>query len=140
MLLQDFSPREVTTATPDTLIGEVAKKMRDANVGAVVILVEDRVRGIVTDRDIALSLALGEAAAGDAVKSIMTTEVKTIWQDQGIFNATQYFMGHRVRRLPVIDRQDKLVGMISVDDVFGLLSRELFNVARALEPSLGMQV
>lgn len=140
MMLQELTQREITTARPEATIRQVIGMMSDDNVGAVVITVNNKVEGIVTDRDIALALGCGDAEVGDPVSDIMTREVVTIWEDQGVFNATQYFQGHRVRRLPVIDRHDQLVGMVSLDDVFGLLVREMFNAARALEPSLGERV
>ena len=47
----------------------------------------------------------------------------TIRDDHGVFNATQYFQGYKVRRMPVVDRDDNLVGMISIDDLLAFLSR-----------------
>ena len=137
MILQEITRREVCTARPADSIADVARAMRDQNVGAVVVTEDDKVVGIVTDRDIALAVVAGDAAPQQPVSEIMTKDVKTIWEDQGVFNATQYFRGHRIRRLPVIDRQDQLVGIVSADDLFGLFSREIFNVAHALEPALG---
>jgi CBS domain-containing protein len=78
--------------------------------------------GIVTDRDIALKLGLGEAEPTSPAKRIMTSNVTTIWDDQGVFNATQYLMGHKVRRLPIVDREDNLVGMVTLDDVLRAVS------------------
>jgi CBS domain-containing protein len=141
MKLSDLSAHEPVTATATETIRAVAEKMQTENVGAVVIVDHDRrVAGIVTDRDIALATAVQEIPRDRPVGEIMHGHVVTIWEDEGVFNATQYFLGHRVRRLPVVDHQDRLQGVISVDDVFALLARELFNVARALEPALGDRV
>jgi CBS-domain-containing membrane protein len=70
----------------------------------------------------------------------MTKKVQTIWADQGVFNATQYLQGYKVRRLPVIDRDGKLVGLVTADDLFALLIRELYNVAQSLEPAVKHQI
>ena len=140
MILNEIGKRSVLTARPTDPLADVTRKMKKENVGAVVVTEDERVVGIVTDRDLALALGLGEATIATPVSEIMTREVKTIWEDQGVFNATQYFQGHQLRRLPVVDRHDKLVGMITLDDLFGLLTRELYNCAQSLEPALGEKV
>lgn len=141
MKLSDLSAHEPVTAPATETIRAVAEKMQTENVGAVVIIDQDhRVSGIVTDRDVALATAVQDISRDRPVGEIMHGKVVTIWDDEGVFNATQYFLGHRVRRLPVVDHQERLQGVISVDDVFALLARELFNVARALEPALGDRV
>ena len=138
MLLQDMfrDGREVVTAEPNDTIAQATLKMKEADVGAVIVTEEGKVVGILTDRDVALATVLGEASPESPVSEVMTKDVKTIWADQGVFNATQYLAGHRVRRLPVIDRKNRLVGLVTADDLFALLSRELFNVSQALEPAL----
>ena len=143
MLLQDLfrSEDELVTAGPEEPIREIVAKMDRQNVGAVVVVdAERKVIGIVTDRDVALALGTGEAAAETPVQEIMTRDVVTIWEDQGVFNATQYFSGKKIRRLPVIDRYDRLVGMVTLDDLTAALARELFNVSQALAPALHEQV
>jgi len=141
MKLQELSDREVVTVPPEALIRQAAEKMARDNVGAVVVVDGDRhVLGILTDRDIALALATQGVSPELDVASLMTREVVTIWEDQSLFDASQYFWGHRVRRLPIVDREERLVGFLSTDDLFGLLTRELFNVAHALEPSLGERI
>ena len=142
MLLKDLFRDEmaVVTMSANDSVYDCAAKMKHENVGAVVVTADRKVIGIVTDRDIALSIALGTATPTSTVQQIMTKDVKTIWDDQSVFNATQYFQGHKVRRLPVVDHQDNLVGMISMDDLFALLSREMFDVARGLESSLEYSV
>ena len=58
----------------------------------------------------------------------------------GVFNACQALSGYKVRRLPVVDRDEKLLGIVSVDDLVALLARELFNASQALEPSLSVKM
>lgn len=136
MNLQELFPKEIVTAQPETPIAEAARLMQKKNVGAVVIVDKERVAGIVTDRDVALALAVNKVSADAPVREIMTKKVVTIWNDQGVFNATQYFVGRNFRRLPIIDRSERLVGMVTTDDLFAFLTRELFNVSKALEPAL----
>jgi CBS domain-containing protein len=128
------------TAQPQQPVSEIVRKMQHDNVGAVIIVEGEKIVGLVTDRDIALALGSGKATPDSPASQIMTKQVETIWQDQGIFNATQYLMGHKIRRLPIIDRQERLVGMITADDLLALLGRELLNIAKALEPAIGNRV
>ena len=127
---------EVIIAEPTDTITSVVGKMDLHDVGAVVVVQNKKVVGIVTDRDVALSLGLGNAQPDVPVSQIMTKKVLTIWEDQGVFNATQYLMGHKVRRLPIINRDDELVGMVTMDDLIGLLGQELANLSKAVGPAL----
>lgn len=140
MKLSEMFRTDVVTVEPQESVRVAAEKMQKKNVGAIVVVQAGKVAGIVTDRDIALKVALGKATNESPVSDIMTTKVVTIWDDQGVFNATQYLRGRKIRRLPIIDRQDKLVGMLTLDDLFVLLARELLNVAQSLEPAVGTNV
>ena len=141
MNLMEIVRNEPVTVDPQQPLANVTALMDDKNVGAVVVIDDKKkVVGIITDRDIALALGSGQVTTATPVAEIMTRDVYTIWQDQGIFNATQYMMGHKVRRLPIVDRQDHLLGMVSADDLVGLFARELLNVAKSLEPALGAPV
>lgn len=139
MNLSEMFQGEVVTASPEDSIWKVAEKMKNENVGAVLIVDDERVVGIVTDRDLALKLGVEEMTTDTPIHEAMTKNVLTIWDDQGVFNATQYLLGHKIRRLPIIDRKNRLVGMVTTDDLFALLARELANLAKALEPALAMK-
>jgi CBS domain-containing protein len=137
MNLSEMFRSAVVTVGPNDTGRVAAEKMRHDNVGAVVVTEGKAIVGILTDRDLAMKLALGEATPETPIKELMTKKVVTIWDDQGVFNATQYLLGHKVRRLPIIDRQNTLIGMVTIDDLFALLARELGNLAKAIEPALG---
>ena len=94
----------------------------------------------VTAGVVRLAVARDDFSIDAPIDQFMTRDVKTIWEDQGVFNATQYLRDYRVRRLPVIDRHDNLVAMLTADDLFGLFARGTFNVAHVLEPSLGSRI
>jgi CBS domain-containing protein len=127
---------DVVTVGPDDTIQSAVWKMKDENVGAVVVLENRKVVGILTDRDVALKFGLAEAGLATPVKEVMTQDVLTIWEDQGIFNATQHLMGHQIRRLPIINRKNELVGMVTLDDLVALLAHELRNLSQAVTPAL----
>ena len=140
MNLNEMFRSEVITVDPTSTIAAAARLMKDRNVGAVVVTKGQKAVGIVTDRDVAVRCGTGMMPVDSPVGEIMSQPVITIWNDQGVFNATQYMRGHKIRRLPIIDRQDNLVGILSADDLFGLLARESLNVAQSYEPALGNSV
>jgi CBS-domain-containing membrane protein len=67
----------------------------------------------------------------------MMCPVETIRDDEGVYNATQKMMELAVRRLPVVDGVGRLVGLVSLDDLLSLLSRELRNVAEGVRAEVG---
>jgi CBS domain-containing protein len=138
MKLGEQFRKEVATASPDDTIRKTTFTMRDRGVGAVVVVNEKgKPVGIVTDRDVALALATDERDPDTPVREIMPSELITIGEHEGIFNATQYVFGYQVRRLPIVDSDGKLVGIVTMDDLLGLLARELGNLAEgAVQPVL----
>lgn len=108
------SPRTVTAVTP---VAEVARLMAEEDVGAVPVVDGDRLIGMVTDRDlvvrvIAAGRTVDDATAGDA----MTREVHARYEDEDIRDALDTMRDLRVRRIPVLDRDDRLVGIVSLGD------------------------
>ena len=106
--------------------------MEKENVGAVVVTEGKRPVGIVTDRDLALAVCVRGASPLDHVQNVMTCPVATISRDDGVFSATQQMMEHAVRRLPVVDKSGGLVGLVALDDLLLLLSRELQSMAEGI--------
>jgi CBS domain-containing protein len=127
---------DVVTVRPTDPIVTAMRKMKEQNVGAVVVTEGRKVVGILTDRDVALAVTLDDAHGATPVSDVMTADVLTIWEDQGVYNATQYMQGHQVRRLPIINRDNELVGMLTLDDIVALLAGELHNVSKAITPVL----
>jgi CBS domain-containing protein len=136
MNLGELFRSEVVTVSPDDSITKAVREMDDKNVGAVVVVRGKAVVGILTDRDVAIALATDGATPDTQVSRVMTGDVLTIWEDQGVFNATQYMQGHQIRRLPIINRDNELVGMVTLDDLVGLLANELRNLGSAITPVL----
>jgi CBS domain-containing protein len=126
----------VITARPSDTLQSIAVKMQEHNVGAVVIVEKDRPVGIVTDRDIALAVGARGIAIQALVQSIMTRHVIAVPRDAGIFTVTRYMKEQGVRRLPVVDREDRVVGIVTLDDVLRCLGGELFNLAESIKPEM----
>jgi len=124
--------RKSITAGPKDSLAKAAQLMKEKTVGAVVVVEQDRPVGIITDRDLALAFALHGAVPSDSIQSRMMSPVETIRNDEGIYNATQKMMELAVRRLPIVNQAGVLVGIVTLDDLIALLSRELRNVAEGV--------
>ena len=133
MALSTLLTRKPVTAGPKSSLAQVGSLMEKKNVGAVVITEGNRPVGIVTDRDLALAVCVRGTAPQDHVQNVMTCPVATISKDEGVFSATQQMMEHAVRRLPVVDDNGALVGLVALDDLFLLLSRELQGMAEGIK-------
>ena len=140
MSISELVTRKLVTAAPKDSLAKVAKLMEQQNVGAVVVTEENRPIGIVTDRDLALAVCVRGTSPQERVQNVMTCPISTISKDEGVYNATQQLMEQAVRRLPVVDENGDAIGLISLDDLFLLLSRELQNMAEGikLEAAIGV--
>ena len=138
MSLGALLTRKAVTATPNESLSKAARLMEQENVGAIVVVEQDRPVGILTDRDLALAICLHRASPEDPIQSRMICPVDTIRDDEGIYDATQKMMELAVRRLPVVDEIGRLVGIVSLDDLLALLSRELRNVAEGVRTEVGV--
>ena len=129
MSLGTILARKTVTAAPGNSLADVARRMQEENVGAIVVTRDDRPLGIITDRDLALAVCVRGVSPEEPVQNVMTCPVSTIREDEGIFDATRQMMETAVRRLPVVDKYKRLKGLISLDDLLLLLSRELSNLS-----------
>jgi CBS domain-containing protein len=133
MKFSEIFSKKMVTAGPGETLASIAQRMQEHNVGTVVIVENQRPVGIVTDRDLALALGAQGIALQAPVQKVMTSHVKTIPDDAGIYTATSYMRDCEVRRLPVVDREGHLVGIVSLDDLFRFLGRELHNLAEGIK-------
>jgi len=118
MQLKDIMTKEIEYCHPDCALREAAEKMKLHNVGAMPICDGDRIRGILTDRDITVrAIAEGRDPNSTKVRDIMTHEVTCAYEDQGLQEAAMLMELKRVRRLPVLNRSHQLVGIVSIDDL-----------------------
>ncbi|HZG05991.1 MAG TPA: CBS domain-containing protein [Streptomyces sp.] len=113
--------REVMTAdpvttSPQTTLNEVARLMRDRDIGDVLIVEGDELRGMVTDRDLVVR-GMAENSGGDtAVREVCSDTLVTASPDDEITRAAQLMREHAVRRLPVVDHGHP-VGVLSIGDL-----------------------
>ncbi len=125
MLIKDAMRIPVFTR-PETTITEAAKQMDKHNVGALPVVKDQKLIGIVTDRDICCR-ALGRQLdpASTYVEQIMTKNVLTCYEDQDLYAAAVVMEHNKIRRVPVVDRRHHLVGMITLADLSHHVGSEL---------------
>jgi CBS domain-containing protein len=138
--IQEIMTTSVVTAAPDLSARAVAALMRDQNVGSVVLIDETgRPVGMVTDRDLTVDLLAEAADPETPAESAATTPVVTGRHDMELEEAAALMVGHRIRRLPVMDG-DTLVGIVTLDDIavrtgnIEIAQQMTADVARAVFP------
>jgi CBS domain-containing protein len=103
---------------PDAPLREAAAKMADLDVGAIPVCDGDRLIGMLTDRDITVrAVARGADCTNTRVHDVMTTSVHYAFEDEPIRHAADTMQRRRIRRLPVLDRNKRLVGIVSLADL-----------------------
>ena len=118
MKVKDLMSKKVEFTTPATSVKEAAHIMHDLHVGVLPVIEDDRLVGIITDRDICCKvIATGHGAGWTKVEEVMTKDVATCFDDQNIDDATKLMIKNHVRRLAVINHENTVVGIISVDDL-----------------------
>lgn len=133
MTLIDIVRTDVVTATRETSAFELARTLRETDVGSVVVT-DDRVPvGIVTDRDIATRVvAEGLDPRATTAENVMTDDPVTVEMDRGVFEVTTAMRQEGVRRIPVVENGE-LAGIVTLDDLVTLLTEELGNLAAVVE-------
>ena len=116
----------VEAHAPDTPVAKIAKTMKDKDVGAVPIVDKGQLVGMVTDRDIALrALASDGDASKLTARDVMSKSVACCDETDTARSAAQLMQAKRVRRLPVLSKDKKIVGMVSLGDITHAMSDEV---------------
>ena len=118
MLVREIMTPDVELAAPDDTIQTAAKLMADSNAGALPVGENDRLVGMVTDRDIAVrAVAEGKAPDRCRVREVMSEKILYVFEDDTAEDAARQMRELQVRRLPVMNRQKRLVGIVSLTDL-----------------------
>ena len=119
MKVRDAMHKGVDWVAPDTPVSELAKLMCDHDVGAIPIGENDRLIGMVTDRDIVCKgLARdGFNARRTTARDVMTAEIHCCREDEDLAKAVRHMEELKVRRLPVINKTKRMIGILSLGDV-----------------------
>jgi predicted transcriptional regulator len=108
--------RSVASATPKTPVSQVASLMRDLNIGDVLVIEDGKLRGIVTDRDLAIHVLTNGATSSTPVEKFMSTDVITGAPDWSLEQLADVMGKYQVRRLPIV-QEDHVVGIVSLGDL-----------------------
>lgn len=117
MKVRDVMTSNVDWVGPKTTVVEVAQLMKKDNVGSIPICDNNKLLGIITDRDIVLNvIAGGRDCKNTIAQDIMSKNVVSVSSDQDVHEAADLMSKYQIRRLPVVD-QDKVVGILAIGDM-----------------------
>lgn len=117
MKVSDCMTRDVRVAAPSQSLRDAARLMAELDVGILPVGENDRLVGMVTDRDIAVRGVARGCGPDAQVREVMTDSVKYCFEDQSLEEVSRNMGDVQVRRMPVVDRQKRLVGILSLSDI-----------------------
>ncbi|MFB6352985.1 MAG: CBS domain-containing protein [Halobacteriales archaeon] len=135
MTVMALARSDVVTVPPTAGADSIAELMADHSVGSVVVVDDDdRPLGLVTDRDLALAALLDDAdVASMTAADVMTADPVTVPAEDGIYKALGQASDAGVRRLPVVDDDGTLAGIVTLDDFVVLLASEMENLSDIIQ-------
>lgn len=129
--LKDLMSRDVQVISPDMSIREAAIKMRDGDFGMLPVGKDDRMIGTLSDRDIAIRAVANGMDADTKVCDVMSEGIAWAYEDDSVEQAANIMSEWQVRRLPVVNRAKRLVGIVALGD-FAVESSDIQPVVEAL--------
>jgi CBS domain-containing protein len=118
MKINEIMTRNVEVVQPNSVLQEAAGKMKSLNVGSLPVCDNRKLLGIITDRDIAIrAVADGRDPTSTKVSETMSPDLVYCFEDQDIKDAANLMERHQIRRLPILDRNQQLVGIVSLGDL-----------------------
>jgi CBS domain-containing protein len=143
MQLRDVMTRDVKVIRPDAPIRDAARRMREIDVGPIPVCDGDRLVGLLTDRDITIrAVAEGRDPNTTCVRDVMTPDVACCFEDQDIEQAAALMEERQIRRLPVLNKAKRLVGIVSLGDLamaspdVELIGETLSEVSAPAQPKI----
>ncbi len=119
MQVADAMTRQVQVVSPSQSIVDAARQMAEADIGSLPVADNDRLVGMVTDRDLVVrGLAKGKSV-DSTVSDVMSTEIKYCYEDDDLESVAQNMGDLQIRRLPVVNRDKRLVGIVTLGDLAG---------------------
>jgi CBS domain-containing protein len=118
MQVNEVMTRQAECTRPEATLQEAAERMKTLDVGALPVCEKGRLVGVLTDRDITIrSVAAGHDPRNDHVRDVMTPAVFYCFEDNDVADAAELMRDKQVRRLPVLDRNKQMVGIVSLGDL-----------------------
>ena len=115
-MLKDLMSRDVRVIGPEMSIGEAAIQMRDGDFGMLPVGEDDRMIGTISDRDIAIRAIAEGKGSQTKVRDVMSDGIAWAYEDDSVDKAVKIMSERQVRRLPVVDRDKRLVGIVALGD------------------------
>jgi CBS domain-containing protein len=126
MLIENLITRSAATVVENDTVADAAQIMKDRDVGSVVVVEGKKVVGILTDRDIVLRVGTdGHGSLETPVSSVMTRMPLCLSANVDVEQCLERMETHGVRRIPIVDDEDELIGVVSLDDILIHLGRVL---------------
>jgi CBS domain-containing protein len=117
MKISQCMTRQVRLGDPEMTLAEAARLMAECDSGALPIGENDRLVGMLTDRDIAIRGVAQGKGPSDRVRDVMSREVRWCYEDDDVETALNSMSDEQIRRMPVLSRAKRLVGIISIGDL-----------------------
>jgi len=117
MRVSDAMTHFVHTCVPESTIQDCARIMAEIDVGIMPVSEHDKLVGMITDRDIAIRAVAAGKGPETPVSEIMTEEVRYVFEDEELFDVAENMGENKLRRMPVVDRNKRLVGILSLGDL-----------------------
>jgi CBS domain-containing protein len=118
MELREIMTRNVEVVNGDASLQEAASKMKDLDVGLMPVCDGDRLQGVLTDRDITIrATANGRDPTKTKVADVMSTDIAYFLEDQEVEEAVSLMEARQIRRLPILNMDKRLVGIVSLGDI-----------------------
>ena len=118
MIISEVMTRDVRVASPDDTLQSAARIMEAEDFGSLPIAENERLVGMLTDRDITIrAVARGLAPQDSTVREVMSTDVQYVYDDESVQDVARVMGDLHVRRLPVLNRDKRLVGIVSLGDL-----------------------
>ena len=117
MKVSEVMTRDVVVANPRQSICDAAKLMAECDTGALPVGENDRLVGVITDRDIAVRAVAKRLSPDTPVRDVMSQEVLYCFEDEEVEHVARNMADQQVRRLPVLNREKRLIGIVSIGDL-----------------------
>lgn len=117
MKVREAMTPDVCLAHPDRTIREAAQMMTEHDIGALPVGEDDRLVGMITDRDIAVRAIANGLGPDTPIRSVMSEQVMYCFEDEDLTDVAHNMGDIKVRRLPVLDREKRMIGIVSLSDV-----------------------
>ncbi|RZJ04525.1 MAG: CBS domain-containing protein [Brevundimonas sp.] len=117
MRVRDVMSKDVQIARPGDTIQDIAKRMRDGDFGFMPVADEERLIGTITDRDLTIRALAAGAAPTAPVSEFISRDAQSAWADDDLKTVLDAMSSKKIRRLPVLDKNSRLVGVVSLGDL-----------------------